>query len=453
MPGMTRSLVAAVLSAAVLVAVPGLAQASTSVGPASGSGVAARKLASVVSLASNRPSGGDCAVQSSGSVVCWGYGGEGELGNGSTNNSDIPVAVTGITNAKAVASSSGGGSFCALLSSGKLKCWGYNAYGELGDETTAPSDVPVTVRNITTATAVVGGIQYFCALLSGGSVDCWGYGVDGELGNGSTTSSDVPVSVVGVSNAASLTSGVSSTCARLSAGKVKCWGTGAHGALGDGNTNNSDVPEAVKGLSDAKTVVGGSEYADYCALLTTSHVDCWGYGSDGELGNGTTTSSDVPVSVSGISNASAVITTIGARTVCVRLSTGKAKCWGYNVYGELGDGTTASSDVPVSVKGLSSVSAVIGGYFYICALLSTSQIDCWGYGSDGELGNGSTNNSDVPVQVQNLSNATNVSTAYYSSCARLSTGTVKCWGSGANGALGDGNTNNSDVPVSVVSPS
>ena len=155
-----------------------------------------------------------------------------------------------------------------LLSTGHLKCWGYNVYGELGNGNTTTFEIPVSVKNISTATAVIGGDNGFCALLSTRHVDCWGNNGYGELGNGTTTSSDVPVAVRKISNAAKLITG----------------------------------------------------YYGYCALLSTSHVDCWGYGSNGELGNGTTNSSDVPVAVLGsaMPRRSPATATAGAPAPCCR---------------------------------------------------------------------------------------------------------------------------------------
>jgi alpha-tubulin suppressor-like RCC1 family protein len=218
-------------------------------GPAGASGipsVAAATLANVVSVVGDSATGSFCALLSTGHVDCWGNNPNGQLGNGTTTSSDVPVAAIGISNAKALTSDSDGNSYCAVLSTGHVDCWGYNAYGELGNGTTTTYTLPVAVKNITTATAVTGGEYGVCAVLSTGHVDCWGYGAYGELGNATFNS-------------------------------------------------YSDVPVAVRVITTAAAVIGG--YYDFCAQLSTGHVDCWGYDGDGELGNGTTTDSDVPVAV------------------------------------------------------------------------------------------------------------------------------------------------------------
>ena len=206
-------------------------------------------LQNVTSLASDSNSGSTCALLSTGHVACWGYNNDGELGNGTEANSDVPVAVHAITNAKAIAEDSNtgnnGGSFCALLSTGQIKCWGYNNDGQLGNGTTTTSTLPVAVKNISTAVVLTGGDYGFCALLASSHIDCWGYNGYGQLGNGTTTSSDVPVAVRKITNAARVNIGNYGYCALLSTTHVDCWGYGGHGELGNGSTSSSDIPVAV----------------------------------------------------------------------------------------------------------------------------------------------------------------------------------------------------------------
>jgi alpha-tubulin suppressor-like RCC1 family protein len=230
-------------------------------------------------------------------VDCWGYGGDGELGNGTTTGSAVPVTVAGISNAMAVASDNNGGSSCALLSTGQVKCWGYNGNGQLGNGTMTSSDVPVAAIGISNAKGVANDSngQSSCAVLSTGHLKCWGYNGYGELGNGTTTTFSVPVSVKNITTATTVIGAVDGFCALLSTEHLNCWGHGGDGELGNGTFNNSDVPVAVHNITNTGTLTSSSH--GYCALLSTSHVDCWGYGGNGELGNGTFTSSDVPVAV------------------------------------------------------------------------------------------------------------------------------------------------------------
>jgi alpha-tubulin suppressor-like RCC1 family protein len=196
-------------------------------------------------------------------------------------------------------------------------------------------------------------LQEFRFVLSAGGVDCWGQNTDDELGDGSMTNSDVPVAVPGVGTATTAAGGSFGYCAVLSTGHVDCWGENTVGQLGNGHTGAySDGPQKVKDIGTATAVAADLAAAkhDYgfCAVLSTGHLDCWGDGQFGDLGNGTFDAfSDVPVAVHAISNAAAVIGGLGG--FCALLSTGHLACWGDNTGGELGDGTTTNSDVPVAV--------------------------------------------------------------------------------------------------------
>jgi alpha-tubulin suppressor-like RCC1 family protein len=258
--------------------------------------------------------------------------------------------------------------------------------------------VPVAVRSISTAVTMISGNHSFCALLSTSRVNCWGYGGSGQLGNGSLSGSDVPVRVAGITTAKALAdSGSGSVCALLSSGKVDCWGFNGEGELGNGTTASSDIPVGVLGITNAKAVSEDVNGASFCVVLTTDHLKCWGYNGDGELGNGTTTNFTVPVSVKNISTATAVFG--GENGFCALLSSKHLDCWGNGGFGELGNGSSSNSDVPVAVRSIGNDLTMVGGNDTFCALLSTSHVDCWGYGGNGQLGDGSFNSSDVPVPV------------------------------------------------------
>jgi alpha-tubulin suppressor-like RCC1 family protein len=238
-----------------------------------------------------------------------------------------------------------------VTTAGAVKCWGFNGYGDLGDGTNNDSRIPVGVVGLGSGvTAVSGGFDTSCAVTTGGAVKCWGYNIYGQLGDGTTTNSNTPVGVLGLgSGVASVSAGADHTCAVTTGGAVKCWGYNIYGQLGDGTTNDSTTPVDVVGLgSGVATVSAGAFHT--CAVTTSGAAKCWGF-NGGALGDGSSYNSAIPVDVvrlgSGVASVSA-----GAGYSCAVTTSGVAKCWGDNFYGQLGDGTTAGWPIPIGVIGL-----------------------------------------------------------------------------------------------------
>lgn len=290
-----------------------------------------------------------CAVTTTGGAKCWGWNANGQLGDGSTTDRNTPVDVVGLTSGVA-SIVAGGAHTCALMTSGGVKCWGFGNYGANGNGSSATISTPANVIGLSSGVQKLSaGGGDTCALMSsGGGLKCWGYNAYGQLGDGSTVNRYSPVDVVGLgSGVAAVSVGGGHTCAMLTSGGAKCWGYDDSGQVGNGTTVNSSVPLDVPRLSSGVTSIAtGNSFT--CAVVSGG-AKCWGTNFAGQLGNGTTTNSFGPSSVIGLASG---IQTIGAGAYsgCVLTVFGEGKCWGRNTAGTLGDGTTTSSLVPVNVK-------------------------------------------------------------------------------------------------------
>jgi alpha-tubulin suppressor-like RCC1 family protein len=343
-----------------------------------------------------------CALTAVGGVLCWGLNNFGQLGDGTTTTRSTPTAVAGLSSGVA-AVAAGGYHTCALTTGGGVVCWGLNYYGQLGDGSTTNRPTPTAVSGLGSGVAAVAaGVDHTCAITTGGGVQCWGYNVYGQLGDGSTTNRSAPVVVIGLSGSVSaVAAGMYHTCAQTGGGGVQCWGYNGYGQLGDGTTTQRSTPTAVSGLSsDAAVVAAG--YQHTCATTTAVGVLCWGYNGYGQLGDGTTTQRLTPTAVSGLSSAGAAVAGGYAHT-CAVTAGGSGLCWGRNSYGELGDGTSTDRSTPAPVSGLGSgAAAIVGGETHTCALTTGGGVECWGDNTLGELGDGTTTSRSTPAAVTGL---------------------------------------------------
>lgn len=350
-----------------------------------------------------------CVVTDAGGLKCWGSNGKEQLGNITAKLFSLPVDVTGLAEGvHAVAA--GEDHTCALLLSGKVKCWGANEKGQLGNGNNADSAVPVDVAGLHDVTAVAAGGRHTCALLSSGNVKCWGANDYGQLGDGTSNPNRLkPADVSGLAGATAITAGGLHSCAVMSAGSVKCWGLNYHGQLGAGTNIGpetcglvgvayacSTVPTETASLRDARMISAGGRHT--CALLSKGNVKCWGDNWEGQLGHRgdiwiDTCGSGLLVSPCSASPVEVSASFTGARAIaagkdhtCALLSKGNIKCWGGNSAGQLGNGSIKDSTLPVDVALQGRGTALAAGAFFTCALLSSGEIKCWGADDEMQLG-------------------------------------------------------------------
>ena len=256
--------------------------------------------------------------------------------------------------ATASAISTGGRHTCAVTTAGGLECWGLNEQGQLGDGTTTQRATRAGVTGLTTGVAAVSaGASHTCILTTSGGLECWGNNISWQLGSrDSRPIRTTPLDVTGLtSGVTAVSAGLFHTCALTTAGGLKCWGFNFDGQVGDGIAFGflSPTPVDVIGLTSGVTAVSAGS-SHNCAVTTAGGIKCWGWNDFGQLGDGTSTARDSPVDVVGLTQGVSAVSA-GLRHTCAVTTSGRLKCWGWNDSGQLGDGTTIGSAAPVGVSG------------------------------------------------------------------------------------------------------
>jgi alpha-tubulin suppressor-like RCC1 family protein len=354
----------------------------------------------------------------------------------------------------------GGAQTLALKTDGTVWAWGLNSNGQLGDASILQRQSPVEVIGIANVVSLPAGGAHTLALQSDGTVWGWGLNTSGQIGDGTLVQKNVPISA-GLTDVIAIAAGGEHSLALKSDGTVWAWGDNDFGQLGDDTVpTDSTVPVQVLGaggtgfLEDVIAIAAGSNHS--AAVKADGTVWSWGGNGSGQLGNGTTTVSAVPVQVNGLTGVVSVASSAGADHTLALKADGTAWGWGRNainsfVGGWLGDGTATNRVTPVRVFGLTEVVSISTGTFHSAALRADGTVWTWGDNSSGRLGDGTTTDTWVPIQVPGLSNVISVGTGNAHTVVVKSDGTVWSWGDNANGELGDGLApTGSTVPVQVV---
>jgi alpha-tubulin suppressor-like RCC1 family protein len=340
-----------------------------------------------------------CGVTGIGAAYCWGSNNLGRLGNGTTTSSLTPVAVGGGLTFTAV--SAGAEHTCGVTTGGDAYCWGRNSYGQLGIGSTSddPTTLPVLVSGGYHFARVSAGAEHTCGITFTGAVYCWGLNDAGQLGDGSLLDASSPVAVSGGHIFASLSAGDFDNCAVTISGDALCWGNNLFGQLGNGTSGlgtDATTPQLVSGGHTFAAVSAGNLHT--CGITTSGAAYCWGRNALGQLGDNTTTDATTPVPVSGGLTFAIVSAGRSAHT-CGVTTGGDAYCWGHNDAGQLGNGSTTDTPIPVLVSGGLSFAAMSAGAIHTCAVTTSNIAYCWGFNFSGQLGDGTTTNSATPVPV------------------------------------------------------
>jgi alpha-tubulin suppressor-like RCC1 family protein len=369
------------------------------------------------------------------------------------------------------AAAGGNGAAAAGASGGTLRAWGQGTDGQLGNgKQTNVQAAPVRVRlgQGVTVTSLRGGCDHTLALTANGHLLAWGLNSSEQLGDGSRTSTDTPVRVKlpQGTKIKSVRAGCYYSLALTTKGHVLAWGSNYYGELGNGSTRRRTRPVRVKFPAGTKIKAISAGCDHNLALTTKGHVLAWGDDNAGQLGIGSHNVETRPVRVRFPGNAKMKIIAAGCYHN-LAYSTGRQLYgWGINDWGQVGDGSTTERDTPVTVSLAGPIKAsrltrsgpaprvvsLFGGINHSLALLSNGVVLAWGNNTFGQLGDGTGENSDVPVQVATPggTQVTAIAAGCYNGLALTSTGAVLAWGDNSVGDLGNDKPGFSNVPVAVT---
>jgi alpha-tubulin suppressor-like RCC1 family protein len=304
--------------------------------------------------------------------------------------------------------------------------------------------------------SIAAGWSHTCGLSAAGGAYCWGDNSVGQLGDGTTIKRLTPTpAIMAALSLVSLSADGSTNCGPTLTGTAYCWGDNARGQLGDGTTTNQWTPVAVSappGVTFASVETGSSHT---CGLTATGAAYCWGDNSEGQLGDGTTTSSLTPTAVTMPGGVTFSSLAVSFFHTCGLTAAGAAYCWGYNGAGEIGDGTTTDRWTPTPVTGGVAFSSLTTVYLHICGLTAAGTAYCWGDNRYGQVGDGTTDAGRwTPTAVAppaGVSFARLVAGSFHT-CGITPAGTTYCWGANTYGQIGDGTETDRWSPTAVGQP-
>lgn len=337
-----------------------------------------------------------CAVANNRRAYCWGKNDEGQIGTGATSFVE-PVPRPVPLGAFIASVAAGGGHSCALAVTGAAYCWGRSQSGQLGRGlTTGNPWLPLSVLTARLFTATTAGADHSCGLGTDERVACWGDNASGQLGDNSTTPGFQPQGEFTDSPWLALATGAHHTCALATDHTAHCWGANEQGQLGDSSLIDRRVSTPVLGSSQLVAISAGGAHT--CAVTSVGAVYCWGRNTSGETGTRLPDSLVLAPTLAAGGLTFGSVTT-GARHSCGIASDSTAYCWGANLSGQLGDSSQSDRPTPVPVHGGLHFQALSAGAAFTCGLTGGLVLYCWGNGAQGQLGRPLLGSSTIPVRV------------------------------------------------------
>lgn len=413
-----------------------------------------------------------CALSARGRIYCWGQGGQGQLGAGLEDAAQPQLVDTSHLQEVAVFKdvAAGGQHTCGLSGAGKVYCWGQGSSGQLGAGAVESSPLPLEVLSLDSIVEISAGGDHSCALRADGRGFCWGSGESGQLGSGALTSSSsaLAVDLSALRSKGSLKQaalGASHSCAVSAGAKVYCWGDGAQGRLGNGGATSRLAPAEISLRAQdlgAQFVAVGAGTDHSCGLAASGEIFCWGRNNFGQLGVGGFVDSLTPqkISTSEIADFSGFkALSVGGFHACALDARGQVHCWGYGIYGQIGDGTNSNRTRPtlVNTEDLAQWSGFTdlgAGDLHSCAVSADGGAYCWGYGANGRMGHGNLADKTFPTAVstdllESFLGFQKIRPGKEHTCGTTLEGGAYCWGSAVQGQLGDGERSAKMLPVAV----
>ena len=370
-------------------------------------------------------------------------------------NNDPAPAATATQSMTFIVITSGTSHSCGVATDNRAYCWGDNFNGEIGDGTTTDRLKPTLVAGNLRFSVVSAGDNFTCGLTTLKKAYCWGWNDSGMLGDGTVIDRHMPVAVKGGLVFRQIRPGGRHTCGTTTSNLGYCWGANQYGQLGDGSeVTRRLTPSRVAGTLPFLRVIAGGFHS--CGITTSNRAYCWGNGGSGQVGDGKTYLRFTPRAVAGGLSFKQVAP--GYQHTCGVTTTDRAYCWGINDHGQIGDGTNVPNRLtPVAVSGPYLFIGVSAAEVHNCGVTQQKRAFCWGSNLYGQLGNGTSTSKPVPL-VTNVSGGLTFSQvagglASLHSCGLTLTGKAYCWGGNFDGQLGDGSTTAHYTPVAVLAPS